>query len=370
MDKKGVFRGPLIKSHPLFSSVEYLRSELTMFWNIVVKGEKNRAIMGDTFTFKEPLLCLAGSMKLFRKNTRSSVVGLFHEDEEIELNAKVAKLGVLARDMETFAVGAEGYVRWPEIAGRRIALRMLPIYPKEFFVSNIIPDYKSIILTSATLSTGGDFGLIRKVIGPDHSRAISLPSPYSIRNQVSIIIKRDIDLKKEDNDVEKLHRILLEEANKRDGGILVLFTSWEIMNKVWYLASSELAEIGCIPMIQGELSNRTMLERMRESTNSIIFGLDSFWEGVDVRGDSLKSLIITKLPFEVPTEPIVSARSEEIRRSGGDPFNDYYVPRAILKFRQGVGRLIRSKSDTGRVIICDDRIETKGYGRRFLESIY
>jgi ATP-dependent DNA helicase DinG len=370
MDKKGLFRGPLTKAQPLFSSVEYLRSELTMFWSMVVKGQKNRAVIGDEFTLKEPLLRLADSIKHFRRNIRSSVRGLFHEDEEMELNAKIAKLGVLAHDMETFAVGVEGYVRWPEIEGGRIALRMAPIYPKKFVGNRIIPDYKSIILTSATLSTGGDFSLTRKVIGPDDCRTLSFPSPYDVRNQVSIIIKRDIDLRKDDKGVTKLHRALLEEANKKGGGILVLFTSREIMNKVWHLASDELCATGYIPMIQGEFSNRTMLERMRESTNTVIFGLDSFWDGVDIKGDSLRSLIITKLPFEVPTEPIVMARMEEIRRSGGDPFNQYSVPRAILKFRQGVGRLIRSKSDTGRVIICDERIETKGYGKRFLKSIY
>jgi ATP-dependent DNA helicase DinG len=122
-------------------------------------------------------------------------------------------------------------------------------------------------------------------------------------------------------------------------------------------------------MVQGELPNRKMLREMRESTNSVIFGLDSFWEGVDVRGDSLNCLIITKLPFEVPTEPLVVARTEEIKKRGGNPFRDYSLPRAVLKFRQGFGRLIRSRDDRGRVIICDERIVTRDYGRRFMESI-
>ena len=122
-------------------------------------------------------------------------------------------------------------------------------------------------------------------------------------------------------------------------------------------------------MVQGELPNRAMLEAMRESENSVIFGLDSFWEGVDIKGDSLKCLIITKLPFEVPTEPIFKARTEEIEKGGGNPFYEYSLPRAILKFKQGTGRLIRSKTDTGRVIICDERIKTKAYGKRFLESV-
>jgi ATP-dependent DNA helicase DinG len=112
-----------------------------------------------------------------------------------------------------------------------------------------------------------------------------------------------------------------------------------------------------------------MLDIMRESDNAVIFGLDSFWEGVDIRGDALKSLVITKLPFEVPTEPITLARTEYIDSKGGNPFYEYSLPRAIIKFRQGFGRLIRSKTDTGRVVICDERIETKRYGKKFMDSI-
>jgi ATP-dependent DNA helicase DinG len=128
--------------------------------------------------------------------------------------------------------------------------------------------------------------------------------------------------------------------------------------------------MGTNPMIQGELSNRIMLDLMRESNNSVIFGLDSFWEGVDVKGEALKCLIITKLPFEVPTEPIAMARAAEIEQSGGSPFYEYALPRAVLKFKQGFGRLIRSKTDTGRVVICDERIETKQYGRFFKNILY
>jgi ATP-dependent DNA helicase DinG len=108
---------------------------------------------------------------------------------------------------------------------------------------------------------------------------------------------------------------------------------------------------------------------MRGSDNCIVFGLDSFWEGIDVKGDALKCLIITKLPFDVPTEPITKARTDLIERDGGNPFREYSLPRAVLKFKQGFGRLIRSKTDTGRIIICDERIETKSYGREFLKNI-
>jgi ATP-dependent DNA helicase DinG len=176
--------------------------------------------------------------------------------------------------------------------------------------------------------------------------------------------KKGIDLKSDEGTL-RLAQVVIEEASKKDGGILVLFTSREVMKKTWDLCSGPLSDIGLNPMIQGELSNRAMLQAMRESENSIIFGLDSFWEGVDVRGDSLKCLVITKLPFEVPTEPMVLARTEIIEKEGGNSFYEYSLPRAVLKFKQGVGRLVRSRTDTGRVVICDERIETKAYGRMF-----
>lgn len=166
-----------------------------------------------------------------------------------------------------------------------------------------------------------------------------------------------------------LAQVIVEEASKTEGGVLVLFTSRDLMKRTWNIASGELREIGFNPMLQGELQNRLMLQIMRDSENSVIFGLDSFWEGVDVKGDSLKCLIITKLPFEVPTEPMVIARTEEIKKAGGNPFTDYSLPRAVLKFKQGFGRLIRSKTDTGRVVICDERIKTMRYGKSFLESV-
>jgi ATP-dependent DNA helicase DinG len=129
--------------------------------------------------------------------------------------------------------------------------------------------------------------------------------------------------------------------------------------------------MGLFPMKQGgDIANKTMLEIMRYTKAGVILGLDSFWEGVDIRGDSLKTLIITKLPFLLPTEPIVVAREEALRKSARNPFYEYMLPVAILKFKQGFGRLIRSKYDDGKVIICDERIETQRYGQRFLESIF
>lgn len=246
---------------------------------------------------------------------------------------------------------------------------MSPIYPRDFIIENIIPEYSSVIVTSATLSVSGDFGFTEKILGLEGSKELSVPSPFDLRNQVAMEIKKGINLLNGEG-IEKLARVIIDEASNKDGGILVLFTSRDVMKKTWEVTAEELRNLELNPMMQGEMPNRTMLDIMRESEDGIIFGLDSFWEGVDIKGDALKCLIITKLPFEVPTEPIAAARTEDIKKHGGNPFYEYSLPRAVLKFKQGFGRLIRSSQDTGRVVICDDRIETMRYGRRFMESVF
>jgi ATP-dependent DNA helicase DinG len=341
---------------------------MELLWVLIRKEFRDREITGGDFKFSDLVAGLSDSIMTLITEIRTSVAGLFKEDEEIELGASLLKLKAFADGLEGFAHGMEAYVRWVEIEEARTALRMSPVYPREFVVNNIVPDYQSIICTSATLSVSGDFRFMSRVLGLNEAEKISLPSPFDLKRQVAFDIKRGIDLKRDDG-AGRLAGVIVEEASRKDGGILVLFTSREVMKKTWGLCAEELKDRGLNPMMQGEMSKRVMLETMRESENCVIFGLDSFWEGVDVRGDSLKSLIITKLPFEVPTEPLVMARTEIIEREGGNAFHEYTLPRAVLKFKQGAGRLIRSKTDTGRIVICDDRIETRAYGRMF-KNIY
>jgi len=367
-DERGHYRGLLSKSPILFPLVESLRMETGFFWEQVTKEMQSRRIIRGTFSLRYALTALIESIDTLIENIKTSSTGLFEEDEEIEIRAAVVALLTLSADMETFCEEASGFVRWVEIEEKTRALRMSPIYPSEFIRKNLLQEYGSIILTSATLSVSEDFSLIEKTLGIQNADKLSVPSPFDMKKQVTVEIRKGIDLKNEDS-VYGLSRVIVEEVAKEEGGTLVLFTSKDVMKKTWELAAEELKNIGFNPMIQGETPNRKMLERMRASRNTVLFGLDSFWEGVDVRGDALKCLIITKLPFEVPTEPIVQARTEIIEQEGGNPFYEYSLPRAVLKFKQGFGRLIRTKVDTGRIIVCDERILTKAYGKRFLENI-
>ncbi|PIX88710.1 MAG: hypothetical protein COZ31_05745, partial [Nitrospirae bacterium CG_4_10_14_3_um_filter_44_29] len=367
-DERGNYKGLLSKSQNLFSVVESLRTEMELFWDVVKRELEHRKTIKGTFALANFSSALSFSIRSLIEDIRTSTMGLFKEDEELEIKASIIKLKTYADGLETLSEGMDGFVRWPEIEEKRIALRMSPIYPRDFIRENIIPEYNSVIVTSATLSVSGDFGFTEKILGLEDSKKLSVPSPFDLRNQVAMEIKKGINLLNGEG-IERLAGVIIDEASKKDGGILVLFTSRDVMKKTWELAAEKLRNLGLNPMIQGEMPNRAMLDIMREGKDSIIFGLDSFWEGVDVKGDSLKCLIITKLPFEVPTEPIVLARTEDIEKNGGNPFYEYSLPRAVLKFKQGFGRLIRLKTDKGRIIICDERIKTKAYGKRFLESV-
>jgi ATP-dependent DNA helicase DinG len=366
-DERGIYKGLLSKSPALFPVVESLRMETSFFWEQVAKEMKSRTIIRGSLPLKYSLMALVESIETLLESIKTSAMGLFEEDEEIELKASIVKLLAVAEDMKTFCDETPGFVRWVETEEKNTALRMSPVYSSEFIKSNLLPEYNSIILTSATLSVSGDFNLIENTLGVHGSKKLYVSSPFDMKNQVSVEIKKGIDLRDEDS-IEKLARVIIEEAGRAKGGTLVLFTSKDVMRKTRELTAEELSKINLNPMVQGESSGRRMLETMRKSRNTVIFGLDSFWEGVDVCGDSLKCLIITKLPFEVPTEPIFQARTEMIEREGGNAFYEYSLPRAVLKFRQGFGRLIRSKTDTGRIIICDERILTKTYGKMFMKG--
>jgi ATP-dependent DNA helicase DinG len=366
LDDRGTYKGLLSGAPHLFDPVMSLGAEMELLWLLLRKEFSDRDTVKGAFEFRDLVSGLSDSIRTIITEIRTSVTGLFKEDEEIEVGAALLKLSAFADGLAAFGHGMDGHVRWVEIENGRTALRMSPVYPRDFVVHQIAPAYGSIILTSATLSVSGDFGFMSQVLGLDEAETLSLPSPFDLKKQVTIETVKGIDLKT-DHGVSRLAEVIAGEAARKDGGMLVLFTSREVMKKTWELCSEKLGDMALNPMMQGDLPRRVMLETMRGSENSVIFGLDSFWEGVDVRGDSLKCLIITKLPFEVPTEPLVMARTELIEREGGNPFHEYTLPRAVLKFKQGFGRLIRSRTDTGRIVICDERIDTKAYGRRFRE---
>lgn len=268
-------------------------------------------------------------------------------------------------------------VRWIEIDARHdgtVRVARCPLHVGQPLAESLYDNLKTVVMTSATLTVEQNFHYLFSRLGinlVDSRRveAISLDSPFDYEEQALLAITSDnlnpTDPGFQDETVECL-KLALEITR---GHAFILFTSFSALEHAYRRLANGLRAQGITPLQQGEAARTQLLERFRSTPSSVLFGTDSFWEGVDVAGDALQCVILPKLPFRVPTEPILEARAEAIEAEGGNAFMDYSVPQAVIKFRQGFGRLIRRRSDRGAVLVLDRRILTKRYGRAFLNSL-
>ncbi|MFA7061868.1 MAG: helicase C-terminal domain-containing protein [Pedobacter sp.] len=273
---------------------------------------------------------------------------------------------------------AEGYCRWLEVKrgsrGLQARLCAAPLDISGQVKETILDRLKTIIVTSATLTVGGEFGYLKKRAGfglLDRFRLdeLRLASPFDYASQVFAAAPNDMPEPTAPGYREALEERILRAVTISKGGAFILFTSYDLLNKVYTALAPDLARLGLVTLKQGETGRHALLARFRKEHDAVLFGTDSFWEGVDVKGEALRLVIIARLPFQVPTEPVQQARAEQIQALGGDPFREFSVPQAVIKFRQGFGRLIRSRDDRGAVLILDRRVTTKGYGKIFLRSL-
>jgi len=261
-----------------------------------------------------------------------------------------------------------GMVYWIEVQpnGNRLSLNAAPLSVAPLVEKYLWHEKRSVILTSATLTAHGEFQYLRNTLGADEADEMQLGSPYDYENAALLYIANDIPEPNVNGYQQAVDRTLIATAKATGGRMLVLFTSYAALKKTSQSITGPLAREDIFVYEQGDgASPNALLESFKATDRAVLLGTRSFWEGVDVPGDSLSIVVLTKLPFDVPTDPLIAARSEMY----DDSFQQYYLPEAILKFRQGFGRLIRTASDRGVVAILDRRVLTKQYGRLFLESL-
>jgi ATP-dependent DNA helicase DinG len=265
-------------------------------------------------------------------------------------------------------------VYWVEVSRRRfttIRLNAAPVSVSDELRPSLFDAMESIIMTSATLSTNRNFEFFKKRIGLNNCKEMILGSPFDYAKQVKIYIPPDMpDPRNNSAFIPAATEKIKQYIHLTHGKAFVLFTSYRMMDEVYEAVEPWLRELSITAFKQGgNLSRHAMLEEFKLDINSVLFGTSSFWEGVDVQGEALSSVIVVRLPFSVPTHPVVEARIQDINASGGNSFMEYNLPEAIIRLKQGFGRLIRTKKDTGIVAILDPRIRTKFYGKLFLNSL-
>lgn len=313
---------------------------------------------------------LAGDLRVYAPQVPA-------EEQRVEITAAADRLDGHAHALDCWMKQTlADSVYWVEVSGRQrqnAKLVCAPVEVGSLLRDELFAQVKTVILTSATLSVGADdFSFFRKRIGLTKCREVKLGSPFDYRRQARLVIadsmpdptERAADFERAACDRIRRH------VDEMQGGTFVLFTSYRMLKSCAERLTGWFASRNRLLLCQGEGMDRSaMLDRFRQDGRAVLFGTESFWQGVDVPGDALQNVIITKLPFSVPDQPLLEARLEQIREQGGNPFMEYQVPEAAIKLRQGFGRLIRTRSDTGQVVILDPRVRTKRYGRIFLESL-
>jgi ATP-dependent DNA helicase DinG len=221
------------------------------------------------------------------------------------------------------------------------------------------------VFTSATLASAGGFDYFQSRLGLEDAETVLLPSPFDFSRQGTIYLPK-MPPPNSNNFLDALASESIRLINLVKGKTLFLFTSFRNMHEIRRRLEGKMD----YPILmQGEAPRHALLEQFKARVDSILLATSSFWQGVDVRGESLSCVIIDRLPFASPGDPVIAARIERIRRNGGNPFNDYQVPYAVLALKQGLGRLIRHRNDSGIIMVADSRMLSKGYGKVFLSSL-
>jgi ATP-dependent DNA helicase DinG len=337
-----------------------------------------RVIADNFFLNLHPVLHKEPAMRIRRRNIvpdilseplmelKDALLELTVEthEEELEVKAFAARAQSLAAAVRiNLEQSAEGFVYWAERENMRYRLVASPIDVAETLRENLFGKVETVVLTSATLSAAGTFTYIKGRLGLDTPVELLLDSPFDFEHQALLYIASGLDDQQAAGYQEKFDEELKSVLSITKGRTLVLFTSYGQLRKSAETLRRERPDLGFL--CQGEMPAYRLIEQFKSIPHAVLMGTASFWQGIDISGDALQCVVIAKIPFAVPDDPIVEARMERLK----NPFLEYQVPQATLLFRQGFGRLIRTKTDKGAVAVLDSRIMTKNYGKWFLRSI-
>jgi DNA polymerase-3 subunit epsilon/ATP-dependent DNA helicase DinG len=312
-----------------------------------------------------------------RKGLAPVATGLVADDALIEdAAALAADLSSALRELGELETGVErviskptaGDITWLERGGAdRVSLHLAPLHVGPALARGLWEGKDTVILTSATLTAGNSFSLVKTRLGLDEASEAVIESPFDYEASTLVYVPVDMPEPNQPGYQTALGQVVTALGQTLGGRTLALFTSYSTLNATYHQVRGPLGQAGVTVLGQGLDGERhVLMERFRDPTRpTVLLGTRSFWEGIDVPGEALSCLVITRLPFDVPTDPVFAARSETF----DNPFFEYAVPQAVLRFRQGFGRLIRSAADRGVVVVLDRRVETKGYGRLFLTAL-
>jgi Rad3-related DNA helicase len=344
--------------------------------------------------FREPIEGLAASLEGMRRRLEKLVKVIEDERDDPDWDRLITEAqaygnrlaepaGVLEALLDDAPAADEGRVRWmsTQKLSRGALLVQASVSPLEIgekLREALFEPASTVVLTSATLTDHRGFGFLRHRLGLEAADAEklfrpileeSLPAVFDYRVQCAAFLPEDLPLPHDPAFNARSCEIILEAARFFHGRTMVLFTSYGQLSAIKRLLSEDLEGLGIRLLAQGDAPRNRLLDEFRGATPTVLLGVNSFWEGVDVPGDALSCLVIVKLPFAVPSEPLAAARTEALERAGRNAFAEYSLPVAILRFRQGFGRLIRTRSDRGLFVMLDRRLLDKNYGKDFLKAL-
>jgi ATP-dependent DNA helicase DinG len=371
-DVETMLRAKSALNSGITGAAQMTRERSRMFFAALPRGAGNEGRM--QFSGREEFLEAQGDLYLGVLNALHRLEGELERVRGVEEAAPLRKRTADIREQLKFLLEAEdrNTVFWLErrMGGRQGSgsthLQATPIDVSDLLSELLFENFPSVVLTSATLTVQGGFSHIRKRLGMNDARELVVPSHFRYGEQAVLYLPPEMPDPRDADFQEEAAKRMMRVLDITHGRAFCLFTSYQQMHDLY---DRLLTEVGYPLLLQGTAPRKALLEEFRETPNAVLFGTSSFWQGVDVQGEALSCVIIDRLPFAVPTDPVVQARMRAIEEGGGSPFFEYQVPSAVITLKQGFGRLIRSLEDRGVLMLLDPRIQRQRYGRVFLESL-